>query len=803
MAAVFILAVFVFGYVTNKDNNDMTADMGSAQRPQITFSYNGYAVNLLPVYVKEMDITGVRDTITPVAAGRLDMDIKAYENIVNSLTYSVYTLDGSELLFEDTVKEPGETVSIELGKGGLLEEERVLKIVLQLEEEKEAYLYTRIADAEDKNVLECLDYIHSFHENALSKAEDVGIGAALEPNEESDNTTMQHVTIHSDFDHVTWGELEPEVEGGERWSIKEMNSTCMSVQLTYRVRCKGEENEEDVYNVKEFFRVRHVSEGGKDYLLDYDRTMEQVFDASHNIVNENGIILGITGSDVPYMVNRDNTIVSFIQADELWSYNKDTNEVSLLFSFADAENTDTRNLFPQHEVKLLEMDEEGNTVFAVYGYMNRGEHEGETGVAVYNYNIEQNSVEEKVFISGNRSYERVIYELGEFAYFSIKQNLLYLMSDGVFYEIDVDRGRKKELAKGLSEKQYVISRDGHIAAYYTEEDESEGAVVVKDLAEGTERKVECGEGESIIPLGFIKDDFVYGAAREADIGQTVSGQKVTPMYRIEIEDMKGSSIKTYEQKGIYILDASFEENMATLSRARRKGNVYTSDAEEYITNNEEQDESTVYAESYVTELKETQMRLVYEEGLEGKEPKLLKPKQTLGGAAKTVSFDKQNIEEKCYVYALGRLQGIYESAGEAVREADDHNGTVISAWQTYIWERGNRDLEYVIPYKDGQIADVRSMLTGGVNPVQIMDELSDGKSLDLTGCSVEQLLYIINQGFPVIAMTSTTNSVVLVGYSDSLVVYEDASGGGRHSVSYEQMESMTEKSGNTYVGRLK
>ena len=33
--------------------------------------------------------------------------------------------------------------------------------------------------------------------------------------------------------------------------------------------------------------------------------------------------------------------------------------------------------------------------FAVYGYMNRGEHEGQVGVAVYYYNVEQSSVEEK------------------------------------------------------------------------------------------------------------------------------------------------------------------------------------------------------------------------------------------------------------------------------------------------------------------------------------------------------------------------------------------------------------------------
>lgn len=65
------------------------------------------------------------------------------------------------------------------------------------------------------------------------------------------------MTIHSDYDHVSYGGLEPQVEGDERWSVKEMNDTTSSVQIEFQVSCKGEENETDLYKVKEFFRIRH------------------------------------------------------------------------------------------------------------------------------------------------------------------------------------------------------------------------------------------------------------------------------------------------------------------------------------------------------------------------------------------------------------------------------------------------------------------------------------------------------------------------------------------------------------------
>lgn len=79
----------------------------------------------------------------------------------------------------------------------------------------------------------------------------------------------------------------------------------MSVLLQYRVSCKGEENESDRYAVKEFFRVRYIADAQKTYLLDYDRTMDQIFDATKKVLNEKGIILGIAPTNLSYKVNKD------------------------------------------------------------------------------------------------------------------------------------------------------------------------------------------------------------------------------------------------------------------------------------------------------------------------------------------------------------------------------------------------------------------------------------------------------------------------------------------------------------------
>lgn len=383
LSAVFIVAVIIFSYVTNKGNDNMTADMGAATFPQISFSYGDYKINTLTGYAKRMDVSSMHNTITPVADQSLDVNIEAYGNKFTGASYKVYTLDGTSELESKKIKKAGKNFSLDLSGDKVLDEERILEVRLNRNGADPVYFYTRIVSDEDANVAQCLNYISDYHENALAKAENAGVGAALEPTDDADNTTLQHVTINSNYEQVTWGSLKPQVEQEERWSIKELNSTCMSVLLQYRVSCKGEENESDRYAVKEFFRVRYIADAQKAYLLDYDRTMDQIFDATKKVLNEKGIILGIAPTNLSYKVNKDGTIVSFVEANELWNYNKDSDEVSLVFGFSDAENTDVRNLVPDHKIKILKVDAKGNTTFLVSGYMNRGEHEGEVGVAVY------------------------------------------------------------------------------------------------------------------------------------------------------------------------------------------------------------------------------------------------------------------------------------------------------------------------------------------------------------------------------------------------------------------------------------
>ena len=137
-------------------------------------------------------------------------------------------------------------------------------------------------------------------------------------------------------------------------------------------------------------------------------------------------------------------------------------------------------------------------------------------------------------------------------------------------QYSVEDAEKKALVKGLDAQQYVVSEDGSLIAYQANGDlETATKVTILNVETGKKQKVTCGKGECIRPLGFVRSDFVYGVAKTEDIGNTVSGEATVPMYKLEIRNQKGKVIKKYQTDGIYILSASFDEDMITLERASK------------------------------------------------------------------------------------------------------------------------------------------------------------------------------------------------------------------------------------------
>lgn len=242
-----------------------------------------------------------------------------------------------------------------------------------------------------------------------------------------------------------------------------------------------------------------------------------------------------------------------------------------------------------------------------------------------------------------------------------------------------------------------------------------------------------------------------------------------------------------------------EKGFMTLNRLAKNEGIYTGIAQDYVTNNEERKESKVIAETFTTVLKETQLRLTFADELEESAPKILRPKKVMENQPITISFDDKAKTEKFYVYGVGKLVGIYDKAAYAIQKAEQISGVVISSEQSYIWEKGNRDLVYYTETTPFLKAEGQSSMEACT---QYMDQYG-ARRIDLTGCTLDQVLYIINKGMPVITMTDPGHAILLTGYDYDTVTYMDPDNGQQLTLATGQMDAVVTGGGNTFIGYVR
>ena len=93
------------------------------------------------------------------------------------------------------------------------------------------------------------------------------------------------------------------------------------------------------------------------------------------------------------------------------------------------------------------VSESGDVSFLVYGYMNRGNHEGTTGVSMYRYDNGSNTIVEKFYIPADESCEMLAQDLNRFSYLTA-EDVVYMYLGGTIYSVNLMSGEASEVARG-------------------------------------------------------------------------------------------------------------------------------------------------------------------------------------------------------------------------------------------------------------------------------------------------------------------------------------------------------------------
>lgn len=835
---IFVLcgsAMFFSRFMSEKTIvEEKTVAMEDARLPLLSMRTGDDTINRMYGYSTNLSADSLRDSITLMREDmELEVRIDERESNVRKLAYELRSIDEDSLLDSgsmlalETEEMTGQKIAHIKLKGELVSgHEYTLKMMVVTQESRKIYYYTRIKYYEtDPFFKEKLDFVMEIHNLSWNKDKKNELQAYLETDGSMENDSLAKVNIHSSHDMVCWGSLKPKLIGEIVPTLKEINIETAAFELSYRVTAKTASGKEN-FTVREFFRVKYAN--GRKYLLYYQRTMEADFDIGLTSLSKNELKIGITkDTDMDFVTDKNGSRVAFVRNGELWYYNIAENKAVLVFSFRQDGSEDVRELYDQHDVRILTMDDDGRMDFLVYGYMNRGSYEGRTGILLYRFYPEKERVEERVYIPFELPFERMKYDLDEFSYVS-RNDVFYFSIHNVAYAYNIHAKELEVLAEGISSDNIYLSTEGSFIAWQNASNPKRAVkITVLNLETEVRSTIRVKNGRCLTLLGGIRNKMIYGIMKKSDIAEASDGTMVTPMYEVRIVDTEGKTIKKYNAGRYYVTGVKIEDSIITLYRAKKhtegNGIYYSSYTSDHIIHNQEEKKVHVHMTSRVTELALTEYYINLTQGYVLEElPSVQRAGLTVLQQDTTLRLDNSSMKsDKYYVYALGDVIEADTQTADAVAAADLYMGVVLDGYGKIVWERGakynHNSIEGIRVVKTGNgvasQAACLAMLLASSNAGVSADKLSDSSKsvyslfkkysaktpLKLTGCSLDAVLYYVSSGRPVIGMRNASDAVLLTGYDEYSVTVIDPSLGKNVKYSMEHAQKMFENADNIFI----
>ena len=207
-------------------------------------------------------------------------------------------------------------------------------------------------------------------------------------------------------------------------------------------------------------------------------------------------------------------------------------------------------------------------------------------------------------------------------------------------------------------------------------------------------------------------------------------------------------------------------------------------------------------------------------------PKLLTPKETILEEVREVSFEKSALESEYYVYAQGKVLLSTDNIADAVSEANENMGMVLDKKQQYVWKRSRKTAQTAFKgmfvgeedknagsiaksinallQREGINISVNALLERGETPEEILQNaLRDTKVLDLTGCTVDDILYYVSNGASILAMVDGHNAALIIGYDASHITIYDPVRSVTYRKSIADADQMFANAGGIFFTYLK
>ncbi|MCR5249691.1 MAG: hypothetical protein K6E50_03705 [Lachnospiraceae bacterium] len=812
----------------NRGNTDMTAEMPPPAYPLMCLLCGDMEFNEMQAYTSEQNILRMNEHITPLGTDRrLDFRIDLYGEKVEALSFQLRSLQDGRLIEESQIFDyahAGECATGSATLKDLMKEGSCYSLCFLLQTQSGKFLryYTRVIPMAESNLWSKLDFAFYFHETSFEKEKaKKELPTWLESNKQGDNSSFTHVDIHSSSEQVSWGSLELTRPAKTRATVREIDADSAQIRLDYLLKVK--EGDRDQYCfVEEYYRMRLGKE--RIYLLEYERDMEQIFNDKDPVIVGNKIQLGIISPELERRESEDGHILAFANCGRLFTYDSTGNKLASVFGFYGDNMADRRALTRKNDIRIFRVEETGDVLFAVYGYMSCGIHEGSCGIVLYEYDSMQNSVEEQLFVPYDGDPLQLMRDMDHICFAG--ERSMHILRDDRLYELGIQNGGIRLLAEGVSAEGVVGSESGEMMAWSSGSADDE--ITLKNMQSGNSSRIEADPGDKLYPITFFGSDLVYGIAKGADITRDESGHELVPMYALRIRNEQGRILKEYRQDGIYVTGIRQNEGMITLIRmSKNEEGMLVPEQDDQILDNNNSTGNKNYLESVVTERFETIQQLVLRSEVNTSTMQFMEPKQVIFEGDRSICPDKEADLPAYYnVFARGRLSLRTLRAYDAVNYAWETGGTVrddagtllycrtslpvknqIMAISGGVHETGDEKQDELalcidtwLNYEGTETETLPRLKRGASAATVLQSELPGAKVLDLSGVLPETVLYYVANEKPVLAELDDGSGMLLIGYNEvSVVVLEPGASEQVHKISRTEAGKIFAASGNRFL----
>lgn len=734
--------------------------------PLVSVMFEGLNINTLCGYTADMEVEYMRENITPITEeNKLNILIDRYDNTIVNVSYEIRTLDGERLIEEynaDYFSVDGDQIDIEFELSNMLEEdtEYMLNVILVTENHEKVNYYTRIIKESTPTIKAYIEYVKAFSASTFDKDAFNEYKPSLERYGTNDDTNFGVVNNGSDTESLTWGALNPTYASTPQVIVREIVGDISCIELKYVVQAEDEYEHVQYYNVSEYFRVRQGS--SMMYVYVYERRMEQLFECNDYSVTNTRINLGIDSDlSVEMSESPKGSYLSFVKERNLWCIDLSENSMVNIFSLDSGKTDDIRNKFDNSEIEIVSTSQEGDVLFLVYGYMNRGVHEGKVGVALYKYTNETNTVEELVFVPSQKSYYVLRENVGKFAYIT-SDDLLYLMLEDSIYTITFDSNEYMQLVSGLREGNFIISEDNTMVAWHENGSLYEAdSVRVIDIENNKDYVIKAEEGEYIKVFGFVEHDLVYGTAKKTDIATYANDQVVFPMYKL-IVNVNDGQAEEYSKEGYYIKTITIKENVINIERMTRDENgvLQNASSDQFINKVSEKvnlsEQSTI-----ATELKKLEVVInkAFSPDEAGK-VSYKNAKDIIYTDANTLTVENNTdyVDNNYYLYADGGLYLCTEDLSTAVKLAQEKYGVVVDGKGQQIFARMSKT-------NNTSITGITKLCEKGYANLAAVLNDEELETIEITGAGSETIFYFTSKNKAVVTYIQDMGMVAVSGHS--------------------------------------